>query len=124
MGSCDHLFPAHTKSPSAWAMSLTSSSSSRDRNKYANKEKYSAINRIAIAERASLEEVDRPSYIYVCHDDNDDDNDRDIGKHDFRSVLFHLMLRYVMLTRQEGCMIMFQMGRLEWISKTMIGLVK
>ena len=60
----------------------------------ANKEKYSLINRIAIAERASLEEVDRPSHIppYLFLSREDDDDVRDIGKHDFRSVLLHLML--------------------------------
>ena len=51
-----------------------------------NKEKYSSINRIPIAERASLEEVDRPSpysTIFTSVTKVDDDV-RDIGKHDFR----------------------------------------
>ena len=45
---------------------------------------YSSINRIALSDRASLEEVDRPSP-YLC-----DDNammTSEIGKHDCRSVL-------------------------------------
>ena len=62
----------------------------------ANTEKYSSINRIAIAERASLEDVDRPSpYSAICIlflSREVDDDVRDIGKHDFRSVLLHLML--------------------------------
>ena len=59
----------------------------------ANKEKYSSINRIAMAERASLEEVDRPSpdsaIFTVFLSREDDDDVRDIGKHDFCSVLLH-----------------------------------
>ena len=61
-------------------MSPTLSSSCRDRNKYdgiwfmlQTKEECSSINRNAIAERASLEEVDRPSpyifrHIYFRHE--------------------------------------------------------
>ena len=51
----------------SFLMSLTSSSFSRDRNKYggmfhaANREKYSSLNGIAIAESASPEEVDGSS---------------------------------------------------------------
>ena len=55
----------------------------------ANKEKCSSINRIAITERASLEEVD-PLYLFPSR--KDDDDVRGIGKHDFRSVLLHHML--------------------------------
>ena len=57
----------------------------------ASKEKYSSINRIAIEERSSLEEVDRPSP-YLLLSREDDDDVRDIGKHDFRSDLLHPML--------------------------------
>ena len=61
----------------------------------ANKEKYSSISRIAIAERASLKLIDRlhiPPYLFLSREDEDDV--RDIGKHDFRSVL----LLYLLLT--------------------------
>ena len=60
----------------------------------ANKEKYLAINRIIIAERASLEEVDWPSpysAIFILSREHDHDA-RNIGKHDFRLVLLHPML--------------------------------
>ena len=48
----------------------------------------------AVAGRASLEEVDRPSPYpaEVISATEDDDNVRDIGKHDFPSVLLHPML--------------------------------
>ena len=55
-----------TERKSCFPMSLTSSPSSRDRNKYGRigfmlqTERLSSINCIAIAERASREEVDRP----------------------------------------------------------------
>ena len=67
-----------------------------------NKETYSSINCIAIAEKASLEEIDRPSpysaiFISITNDI------REIGKHDFRSVLLHPMLSNFNLTeRGEG----------------------
>ena len=53
-----------------------------------------SINRIAIAERASLEEVDGPfPYPAIFIQSREDDDDvRDIRKHDFRSVLLHPML--------------------------------
>ena len=52
----------------------------------ANKENYSLINCIAIAEKVSLEEVDWPSphSYFSLEDDNDI---RDIGKHDSCSVV-------------------------------------
>ena len=53
----------------------------------ASKENCSSINRIAIAERASLEEGDRP-YPHVFLSREDGGGVRDIGKHDFRLVLF------------------------------------
>ena len=60
----------------------------------ANNEKYPSINRIAKAERASLEEVDQPSpySATLILSPEDDDDFRDIGKHNFRSVLPYLML--------------------------------
>ena len=59
----------------------------------AKEEKYTSINRIAIAQRAPLEEADRPSpypavFISVTSRENHDDV-KDIGKHDFPSVLPH-----------------------------------
>ena len=64
----DNIGWSRTERTSGFPMPLTSSSSSRDRNRYcgnladaANKDKLSSINRIAIAARASLEEVDRLS---------------------------------------------------------------
>ena len=55
----------------------------------ANKDKYSSLNRITIAERASLEEVDRPSpriptYLFLSREHDDDVTD--IGKNNLRSV--------------------------------------
>ena len=62
----------------------------------AKKETYSSINRIAIAEGESLEEVDRPysySAIFILFLSREVDGDvRDIGKHDFRSILLHPMV--------------------------------
>ena len=52
----------------------------------ANKEKYSSRKRIAIAERASLEDVYRP-HPHIFHSREDGGGIRDIGKHDFRLVL-------------------------------------
>ena len=63
----------------------------------ANKERYSLRNRLAITERVSLEMVDRPSHIppYVFMSPEDEDDIRDIGKHDFPSVPLRPMLRTV-----------------------------
>ena len=49
---------------------------------------------LAIAERASHEEVDRPSHIspHLFLSRENDDDVRDIGKHDFRSVPLHPLL--------------------------------
>ena len=61
-----------------------------------NKDKNLKINRIAMAESASLEEVDRSSpysAIFTVFLSRDDDYARDIGKHDFRSVLLHPIVR-------------------------------
>ena len=60
----------------------------------ASKERYSLRNRFAITEKVSLEEVDRPSHIppYVFMSPEDEDDVRDIGKHDFPSVPLHPML--------------------------------
>ena len=60
----------------------------------ANKERYSLRNRLAITERVSLEEVDRPSHIppYVFMSPEDEDDVRKIGKHDFLSVPVHPLL--------------------------------
>ena len=60
----------------------------------ANKERYSLRNRFAITERVSLEEVDRPSHIppYVFMSPEDEDDVRNVGKHDFPSVPLHPLL--------------------------------
>ena len=64
----------------------------------ANKEKNWSINRIAIAERDHplnklIDHLHIPPYLILSRDDDDDV--RDIGKHDFRSVLLHPMLSNV-----------------------------
>ena len=61
----------------------------------ANKEKYSSISRIAIAEREHplkklIDRLHIAPYIFLSREDDDDF--RDIGKHDFRSVLPHPIL--------------------------------
>ena len=62
----DRIGWSRTERKSCFPMSLTSSSSSRDRNKYGGirfilqAKSRTRLNRIAIAERASLEEVDGP----------------------------------------------------------------
>lgn len=62
-----------------------------------NKDKYLSINRMAMAESPSLEEVDQLSpysaIFTVFLSREHDDYVRDIGKHDFRSVPLHPIFR-------------------------------
>ena len=66
-----------------------------------NKGKYSSMNCIAIAEREHplkklIDRLNIPPYLFLSREDDDDV--RDIRKHDFRSVLLHpcyLMLIYL-----------------------------
>ena len=79
-------------------MSLTSLSFSRDRNKYGRiwfilqKKKYTSINRIATEEREYplrklIDRLHIPPYLFLSRETDDDV--KDIGKHDFPSVLPH-----------------------------------